>query len=266
MKHFTKILTLCIGISCSQASQLENPIHLIYTTNDGYAEPTRISMTSAMYSTGRPIHFHISAYNLSKDSIQALQDLSKEGRYAVDIQPMSEDDYQRLETLKTNERWSPLVYNKFFYANIFPNVEKAACLDCDTLVNYNIAKLFDIPLGDHYWAAVNLGFLHNIKNFSQEISSLHLSPSKEKKKVEKCVTAESVAKSHGQSILFDGGVMLNNLSAIRRDNIVAELLEEHNTKKTNNRQFAEFKSNDCHRNSTTQRPTSLKSDISRSIR
>lgn len=51
-------------------------------------------------------------------------------------------------------QWSYMILLRAALAQIFPHLDRILSLDCDTLIQDNISELWDLPLDDHYFAAV----------------------------------------------------------------------------------------------------------------
>lgn len=53
----------------------------------------------------------------------------------------------------TNCRWTYMVMMKTVLCHLFPDLDRILWLDCDTIVDGDISELWDIYLGDNYFAA-----------------------------------------------------------------------------------------------------------------
>ena len=67
-------------------------------------------------------------------------------------------------SLPIRDYYSPSTYFRFVIASNFPQYDKALYIDADTAIVDDVAKLYDIPLGNAYVGAVPEAVMANIKD------------------------------------------------------------------------------------------------------
>jgi len=175
-------------------------IHIAYALNDKYAEMTCVSMCSVLANCeGSEIVFHIFAEKLSQEHTEKLVGLSK-GRENISVcfQNILLDsdlfvtaEYDILGAPKlTKEAYTPILIPK-----LLPNLEKALFLDCDTIVEGNIAQLWKIDLDDAL-----AGMIPNYWMDSKETIE----------------TRNQILGFEESGVYFNTGVILMNLSGLRK--------------------------------------------------
>lgn len=113
--------------------------------------------------------------------------------------------------LYTRDHLTPMTYVRLLTVDILRNYEKIVYLDCDIVVNHDIADLFDIELGDKYIAAVKdtvmSGWcaLHDSEQNKYNLEELGLETSTE---------------------YFNGGVLLINIHEMRKKYNEGELFRK----------------------------------------
>jgi len=118
-------------------------IHIAYCLDDGYAEPTCVSMASMLANTKSKLHFHIISNRLSDENKAKLSSLSERfphGQwnfygFKFDDKMFILPDHLTVET-----------YYRFFLPTILPELEKIIYIDGDTVVAGEIAELWNEDL------------------------------------------------------------------------------------------------------------------------
>ena len=130
-----------------------NTIHIAYALNDKYAEMTCVSMCSVLENCNdSELIFYLFAEQLSREHTEKLSGLNK-GRENVSIKfhniridgdlfVTAEYDAIGLPNL-TKE-----AYARVLMPELLPDLERLLYLDCDTIIEGNIARLWQIDLGD----------------------------------------------------------------------------------------------------------------------
>jgi len=126
------------------------PIVVVYSFNDAYAELAAVSMTSLLHNTKRDCHIHIFKNSVSDDvmtKILKLEEMYQNAKITVHHIP----DKAFVEVADKHygkETWYPLLTPE-----ILSDLDKALILEPDTLVCRDVSELFDIDLGSHPLAA-----------------------------------------------------------------------------------------------------------------
>ena len=165
----------------------KEPIVIVYSFNDSYAELAVVSMTSLLYNTKRNCHIHIFENSVSKDVMNKILKLEEMYSNAKIIFHHIPDD--KFEEVADNpngkETWYPLLAPE-----ILSDLDKSLILEPDTLVCRDISEWFDMDLGDFHVAAARIIFPEN---------------------------TDSVLIAAGRRSWIGASLMLFNLKAIRKN-------------------------------------------------
>jgi len=118
-------------------------IHIAYSLDNGYAEPTCVSMASILANTKSKVHFHVISNKLSDENKAKLSSLSE--RF-----PHGHWNYYGFEfddkVLTIPEHLTVETYYRFFLPAILPELDRIIYIDGDTIVNGDIAELWNEDL------------------------------------------------------------------------------------------------------------------------
>jgi len=122
---------------------MNDTIHIAYCPDDGYAEPTCVSMASILANTKSKVHFHVISNRLSDENKAKLSSLSERFPYGKwNYYGFEFDD----KVLTIPEHLTVETYYRLFLSAIFPKLERIIYIDCDTVVNGEIAELWNEDL------------------------------------------------------------------------------------------------------------------------
>lgn len=178
---------------------------VVYITDDNYAMPTAVSVTSLYYSKEETerydYHVYIICDKVSPDNLKRLKSLSKKDLEVTII----EENGTRFSgiTAAGVEHVSSTALHKFELPNIFSQYDKILYLDGDTLVTKDLFELFETDIEGRY-AAVVKDYRANQYNPSQ-LAKLKI--------------------DHKHGFYWNSGMMLLNLRKLREDNITEKLFE-----------------------------------------
>lgn len=131
----------------------DKTINIAYALDDRYTEITCVSMASLLDNTQHPVHFHIIESGLSDESKNIL--LSLRNRFPhgkmtfLNVSKFNEKVYSTGSTHLTSE-----TYYRLLIPELFPNTEKMIYLDGDTVIDGDIAGLWNVDLGEKTIGAV----------------------------------------------------------------------------------------------------------------
>ena len=134
---------------------MDNNIHValaVYDPKGTYSQHAGVTVTSIFENTKSKVTVHI----LHDDT---LTDLNRERflntakRYGQSIDLINVEDYKNKiggETLKNiPDYWSVGTLYRLFIPEILKNLDKIIYLDCDIVVNADIAELWNVDIGDN---------------------------------------------------------------------------------------------------------------------
>ena len=176
---------------------IDGMIHIAYALNDKYAEMTCVSMCSVLANCeDSEIVFHLFSEQLSREHTEKLADLNKVRKntsvffhdICIDDDLFITAEYVGLGAPNlTKEAYAPVLFPE-----LLPDLEKLLFLDCDTIIEGNIARLWEIDLDG---ALVGM------------VPDYSLEPKETKKQI----------LGIGENgVYFNTGVILMNLPGLRR--------------------------------------------------
>lgn len=131
----------------------DEKIHICFAIDEQYVQHLAVTLTSILHNTKRNVHFHVLSTDISEKSKRLLEKLKT--KYDFDI------DYVRIDkiTFKSfpkgdEERITVEANYRLLIPNLLPQLKKVIYLDTDIILNGDIARLWDIDIGDNYIAAV----------------------------------------------------------------------------------------------------------------
>ena len=173
-------------------SVVKNIINLCFVTDNGYAMPTCVTLTSILKNKnfGTKYKVYIMCKNVDVDKKQKFLCLdSPEFRIIlIDLDDKKDYSNYRIDNIPA----TPTSIYKFFIPEILSGLDKVLFLDGDIIVRNDLSKLYKTNIKDIYLAAVVNADASNIK---QRIN------------------------------YFNSGVMLMNLSLMRKDHMPKKLLD-----------------------------------------
>lgn len=172
-----------------------NIIDIVFITDNNYAIPTSIAISSLYYNSEitTDYHVYILGVNLSKD----FSDILISSGTNITIIPI-ENRYQKFDF--DHEHVSKAALSKFNICEILPELSKVIYLDSDIIVQKDLLELYQIDLKNSYAAVVK---------------DLHVMGCKYKG-----------IKMLGLDNYFNSGMMLLNLDKMRDDDISEKLLKK----------------------------------------
>ena len=185
----------------SLTSLKKSEINICFAINDTYLEPLMVTLYSLLKSNGNStFRFYVISNNLSESSQTRLRRFLEKFPHA-DIEFVSVDA-SRFQDLTISIDYITLeTYFRYVLAELFPSLDKILYLDADLIVVGDITDLWNTELGANYAAGVHDIYIERI-SYKQEIG-----------------LEES-------DLYINAGVILFNLDAIRKGNIVPKFFEQ----------------------------------------
>lgn len=130
-------------------------IHIAYCLDDGFAEPTCVSMASVLANTHSQVYFHIVYRELSEKNKSNLEQLCLNFANGECLfHPIKMDQYLSSFVLQKNTHFTVESYFRLFLHLIIKNTKRLIYIDGDTIVNDDIQKLWDENLNGKTIGAV----------------------------------------------------------------------------------------------------------------
>ena len=131
----------------------QQPIYIVCAADDKFVMPLAVMLKSLLLNSRKykKIIIYILDSGIQPDSKQMLIDSIKTAgsdiRFiAIDLTPV--------QGLKAGGRITLATYSRLLIGSILPdNIKKVIYLDADLIINEDIGKLWDLPMGEHYLLA-----------------------------------------------------------------------------------------------------------------
>ncbi len=131
-------------------------IPVFYACDDKFLKYTIVSLTSMMQNASkkRDYHVYILHTNIPETSRARVLSLQNEN-FAISFVNVTDYLDSISERLPLRHYYNKTTYFRFFIAEMFPEYDKAIYLDSDTIVQGNIARLYDTNIGSCYLGAAH---------------------------------------------------------------------------------------------------------------
>lgn len=138
----------CIGAFASD-------IHVCYVLDDGFSVPTQASLNSVLQNSDPSdnLNIHIVDFGISEKNKEKFESLKSVKNFELEFKKFDSAKFASFQ----NYGWSPLIYCKFFFQDIFPELNKLIFIDGDTIVEKSFSPVWNIDLTDKYLAGVDHG-------------------------------------------------------------------------------------------------------------
>ena len=179
---------------------MNTPINIIYITDDNYTHLTLMSIYSLFAKKNKSTEY--SVYILCDFSNKTSESLFIDVCQKHKVKLINSSIYIKnfKDTIQQHRHVSSTALLKFFLPEIFPQENKVLYIDSDTIIQDDLSKFYNTNLENKY-AAV-------IKDTLFFVNKRHMN---------------KAAIPH--KYYFNSGVMLLNLSSMRRDSISQKLIE-----------------------------------------
>ena len=138
---------------------MNREIPIFFTIDDGYAPFLAVALNSAIKNANpdrkyRAIVLH---QDLCETNIAKLQSLQTDN-FKIELTPVKAN-FEALDDRMSNrlrcDYFTLTIYFRLFIPAMFPQYDKGIYIDSDVVLTDDIAKLFDIDIGDNYIGACN---------------------------------------------------------------------------------------------------------------
>lgn len=181
-------------------------IPIFYACDNNFIKYTVVSLYSMKQHAAPDRHYHI--YVLHTNATKEMEGMVKalaDERFTVTFEDVSDYLASIAKKLPLRDYYSKTTYFRLFIADMFPQYDKAIYIDSDTIVQGDIAELYDTDIGDS-WA----GACHEQAMVQDDIYGTY---------------AERVVGISRHSF-FNAGLMLINCRAFREFDVLGRFIEE----------------------------------------
>ena len=146
-------------------------IPIFFSTDDNYIPFLDVAVRSLIQNASKENFYRIIVLNTGLDEKNVRLVKKNETDYAT-VQFLDISD--KVEDIKAHFRniyhFSVVTYYRLFIASLFPEYEKVIYLDCDLVVLDDVAKLYDVDLGDNILGGSLEGFVYSTPEFRRYAS------------------------------------------------------------------------------------------------
>lgn len=191
---------------------MNREIPIFFTIDDGYAPFLSVALNSAIQNASQDRQYKaiVLHQDLSESNMAKLKALETEN-FKIELTPMKAN-FEALDDRMSNrlrcDYFTLTIYFRLFIPAMFPEYDKAIYIDSDVAVTEDLAKLYDLDIGDKLIGACN------------DLSIADIEPL-----VAYTENAVGVKKHE----YINSGVLLMNLKALRECDFEERFLELLNT-------------------------------------
>ena len=178
---------------------------IFFATDDGYAPTLGVALTSLLVhlSPEYDARIHVLTTGLSPKHVEALSEIAS-GKATLTFVDVKEKVAPLAKHLALRDYFTSATYFRLFISELFPEYDKALYLDCDIVLNCDVATLFETQLGNNLVAAVPEDVMARYDVFGRYVEAVLDIPRAE---------------------YFNAGVLVMNLEAFRRERILERFID-----------------------------------------
>lgn len=175
-------------------------IPIFFSCDETYLPYLSVSLQSLIKNALSDANYNIFILtnNISKEGKEKIYSLQRKN---ISISFISLKDKIKGISKKLDDvrdYYNQTIFYRLFIASLFPHLKKAIYLDCDIVVLSDIAKFYDLPIGNNILGAITDGVVRGNEEFKYYVQkTIGIDPDK----------------------YFNSGVLLMNLSAYREAKI-----------------------------------------------
>ncbi len=177
--------------------KINKEIPIFFAVDDGYIPFLAVALRSLIDNSSKDNSYLIKVLhtNINEDNKKSILKYEQDN---VDIEFVDLNYYvaKIKDKLYTRDYYSKTTYFRLFIPNLYPQYDKVLYLDSDIVILDDIAKLYNIDLGDNLVGGAPDDVIQKIKVFSEY--------------------AEIVVGVKDYRKYFNAGVLLMNLDAMRK--------------------------------------------------
>lgn len=138
---------------------MNREIPIFFTIDNNYAPFLAVALNSAIKNASRDRQYRAIVLHeeLSKENAAKLKALETEN-FTIELAPMKAN-FEALDDRMSNrlrcDYFTLTIYFRLFIPAMFPQYDKGIYIDSDVVLTSDIAKLFDIEIGDNLMGACN---------------------------------------------------------------------------------------------------------------
>lgn len=184
---------------------MKKVIPVFFAADDNYAPFIAVTLESILDNASKDYQykFYILTTNIREEFKSVLEKYNSED-VSVEFVSLTETVESVKEKFAIRDYYSMATYYRFFIADMFPQYNKALYLDCDIAVLGDISELFNTNVRNFYLGAIPDESLFKYLPFSEYVEKALGVPAAE---------------------YFNAGIMVMNLAAFRKYDVLSQFVE-----------------------------------------
>ena len=184
-----------------------NTVNLFFACDDAYVPFLSVTLTSIYENRDKSRNYAIRVLHteMSMDAQNRLKDQLEAPGFSLEFPNICHHVEAFARRLHTRDYYSCSTYYRLFIPQLYPDLSKALYLDCDLVLQEDVAQLYDLPLGDDLVGAVPDGVVGAVEEFKLYVQN----------------RLDMVRPED----YFNAGVLLMNLDAMRKWNFADRFSE-----------------------------------------
>ncbi len=141
-------------------------IPVFFAVDDNYAALLGVALQSLIGNSSPEYEYsiHVLIEDISEENASKILKMQQDN-IKISFISVSERLRGIYQKLHLRDYYTKTTYYRFFIPELFPQFEKGLYLDCDIIINTDIAELYNTELGDSYIAAIPEEFITDVEVF-----------------------------------------------------------------------------------------------------
>lgn len=146
----------------------KNRIPIFFAVDDNYIPCLAVALRSLIDNSSRFNDYHIRVLytNIRLKNQKIIKKMEQEN-IKIEFVNVSKHINKVKQQLYTRDYFSAATYYRLFIPELYPEYKKVIYLDCDITILTDIARLYNIPLGNNLIAAAPDGVINDLEPFRE---------------------------------------------------------------------------------------------------
>ncbi len=130
-------------------------IPIFYAADENYMPYLAVALTSLKETKSAEYDYRIHVlYTGDLNGYSHKIEKMQEENFTVSFEDVTEKIKRITDCIHCRDYYTPAIYYRLMIPEMFPKYEKVLYMDCDTVLLEDVAKLYNIDIGDNYIGAV----------------------------------------------------------------------------------------------------------------
>lgn len=141
-----------------------NTVNLFFACDDGYIPFLAVALHSIKLHRDENRLYSVTVLHtgVSEQSKEKICSAFSDEKFAIHFNDISESVETISKRLFTRDYYSKSTYFRLFIPDLYPKIDKALYLDCDIVLNADVAELYDVEIGNDLVGAVSDAFVNAV--------------------------------------------------------------------------------------------------------